>query len=88
MRRDLFATNADRATENTKPWPVSAPEPWEARAVNLSACTDRDKSTAWRRIKRDAPDVAAAMQRDLPQLRKAFGSIHVIVDSNDLEPNE
>lgn len=55
----------------TQPWPVDMPESWEATAVNLSRCSNRAKNLAWRRIKSETPDVAAALQRDLPAFAAA-----------------
>lgn len=71
-----------RTADNTQPWPVSTPEPWEQAAVDLTHCTNRQKNLAWRNIKQDAPDVAQAMARDIPALQEAFGHIGVEVDAN------
>lgn len=72
----------------TPPWPAGAPEPWEARAVNLAKRSNRDKNRAWRRLKAAAPDVATAIGRDLPALQEHFPGATIYVDSEYLEAHE
>ena len=69
-------------------WTGSEPEPWEARAVNLSKCSNREKNRAWRRLKQDAPDVTDAIAEHLPALRAHFPGATVYVDADYLEEND
>lgn len=66
-------SDAEAEFQGARPVPVSIPEPWEATAVDLTRCDNRSKNRAWRRIKSESPDVAQAMQHDIPALQQALG---------------
>lgn len=82
------APGAEPVSDHTgpaRPWPCGAPEAWEARAVNLNKRTNREKNRAWRRLKAEAPVVAAAIARDLPALQEHFPGTAIYVDADYLE---
>lgn len=70
------------------PWPSDAPEPWERTAVNLTRLVELARegkqpsdvpNRAWRRLKEQSPDEAAAIARDLPEFKRVFGRVAVHV---------